>query len=74
MERPSAIFCNGKYITLDDFRYVKFSAYCTLGNKSSKTGEYQSNELEDNLSENNNEEYSYPHKTKLIISGETMRC
>ena len=60
LERPSAIFCNGKHSILDDFCYAKFSAYYALENKSSKTGEYQSDELNDNLIENNHEECSHP--------------
>ena len=44
MERPSATFRNGKYSILDDFSYAEFLAYYRLGNKSSKTGEYQSDE------------------------------
>ena len=74
MERPSATFCNGMYSILDNFCYAKFLAYCTLENKSSKTGEYQPDELDDNLIENNHEECSYPSKIKMMILGETMRC
>ena len=48
MERPYATFCNGKYSTLDDFCYAEFLAYYTLGNRPSKTGEYQPDELDDN--------------------------
>ena len=49
MERPSAIFWNGKYSILDDFCYAEFLAYYTFENKPSKTGEYQPDELDDNL-------------------------
>ena len=35
-------------------------AYYTLENKSSKTGEYPPDELDDNWIENNNEKCSYP--------------
>ena len=52
MERPSATICNGKYSVLDDFCYSDFLAYYTLENKSSKTSEYQPDELDDNLIEN----------------------
>ena len=74
MERLSATFCNGKYSILDNFCYAEFLAYYTLESKSSKTGEYQPDELDDNLIENNHEECSYPPKMKLMISGQTMRC
>ena len=37
-------------------------AYYTFENKSSNTGEYQPDELDDNLIENNHEECSYPPK------------
>ena len=57
-KRPSATFCNGKYSILHDFCYAEFLAYYTLENKSSKTGEYQPDELDDNLIENNHEECS----------------
>ena len=60
LERPSATFCNGKYSILNDFCYAKFSASYALENKSSKTGEYQSDELNDILIENNHEECSHP--------------
>ena len=60
MERPSAIFCNGKYSILDNFCYAEFLAYYTFENKLSKTGEYQPDELDDNLIEKNLEECSYP--------------
>ena len=49
MERASSTFWYGKYKILDDFCYAEFLAYCTLENKSSKTGEYQPDELDDNL-------------------------
>ena len=74
MERPNATFLNRKYIKLENFSYAEFLAYYTLQNKSGKTGIYQSDELDDNLIENNYEEYSYPKKVKLINSGETMCC
>ena len=56
------------------FCYAEVLAYCTLENKSNKTGECQPDELDDNLTENNHEECSYFQKVKLMISGETMRC
>ena len=59
MERPSATFCNGKYSVLNGF-YAEYLAYYTLENKSNKTCEYQSDELDDNLIENNHEECSHP--------------
>ena len=74
LERPNATFCNGKYSILNDFCYPEFSAYYTLENKPSKTGEYQPDELDDNLIENNPEECSYRQKLKLMILGEIMRC
>ena len=49
MERTT--FCNGKYIVLNDLRYAWFLAYYTPGNKSSKTCEYQPDELDDNLTQ-----------------------
>ena len=49
-------------------------AYYTLENKPSKTGEYQPDELDDNLIENNHGECSHPKNTKLMISGKTMCC
>ena len=58
MERPSATFCNEKYSILDDLCYAEFLAYYTLENKPSNNGEYQSDELDDNLIENNHEECS----------------
>ena len=51
MERPSATFCHEKYIILDNLRYAEFSAYYTLENKSSITGEFEPDELDDNLIE-----------------------
>ena len=48
----SATLCNGKYSILGDFCCAKCLAYYTLENKSSKTGEYQPDELDDNLIEN----------------------
>ena len=74
MERPSTVFCNGKYSVLNDFCYAEFLAYYTLENKLNKTCEYQSDELHDYLIENNHEECSDPRKIKLMISGETMQC
>ena len=44
--------------TVDDFCYAEFLAYYTPENKASKTGEYQSGELDDNLIENNHEDSS----------------
>ena len=60
MERPSGTFCSDKYATSDDFCYAEFSAYYTRENKPSKTVDYQPDELDDNLTENNHEECSYP--------------
>ena len=37
------------------FSYAEFSTYCTPENKSSKTCEYQLDELDDNLIDNNHE-------------------
>ena len=68
VERPNVIFCNGKYSVLDYFCCTEFLAYYTLENKSSKTCEYQPDELDDNPIENNHEECSYPKKIKLMIS------
>ena len=68
MERPNVIFCNGEYSVLDNFCCAEFLAYYTLENKSSKTCEYQPDELDDNPIENNHEECSYPKKIKLMIS------
>ena len=58
---------------LDDFCYAEFLSCYTLENKSSKTSEYQPDELDNNFTENNQEECSYPPKIKLLFSGETMR-
>ena len=74
VERPNATFCSRKYSVLYYFCFAEFLAYYTLENKSSKTCEYQPDELDDQLIENNHEECSYPKKIKLMISGETMRC
>ena len=65
MERPSGTFCSDKYVTSDDFCYAEFSAYYTRENKPSKTGDYQPDELDDNLTENNHEECSYPPRPPL---------
>ena len=53
---------------LDYFCCAEFLAYYTLENKSSKTCEYQPDELDDNPIENNHEVCSYPIKIKLMIS------
>ena len=74
MERPSATLCNGKYSILNDFCYANFLSYCTPVNKSSNTGEYHPDELNEYLLEDDHEECSYPQKIKLMISGETMPC
>ena len=58
MERTSAICCNDKYSILVNFCYSEFLANYTFKNKPIKTGEYQSDELDDNLIENNHEECS----------------
>ena len=47
VERPNATFCNGKYNVFDYFCFAEFLAYYTLENKSSKTCEYQPDELDD---------------------------
>ena len=60
MERPTATFCNRKYSVLNDFCFAECLAYCTLENKSNKTCEYQSNELDENLIENSHEERCFP--------------
>ena len=73
LERLTATFCIGKYSILDDFCYAEFLAYYLLKSKSTKIGEYQPDELDDNLIENNNEECCYTQKIKLMISEETMR-
>ena len=67
MERPSATFCNGKYSILDNFCYAEFLAYHTFENKPSNTGEYQPDELHNNLTDNNHGECSYPKNIKLMI-------
>ena len=74
MERPSTTSCNGKFSILVDFCYAQSLAYHTLGNKSSKTGVYQPDKLDDNLIENNHKECSYPPQIKFIVLGETMHC
>ena len=56
-----------------DFCYAEFLVYYTLENKSSKTGKYNPDELDDNLLENNHKEYFYHQMMKLLISRETMR-
>ena len=58
MVRPSATSCNSKYVKLDNFCHAEFLAHYTFENKPSKTGEYQPDELDDNLIENNHEECS----------------
>ena len=73
MERKNATFCNRKYSMLDDFCYAEFLVYYTPENKSSKTGKYNPDELDDNLLENNHKEYFYHQMMKLLISRETMR-
>ena len=55
------------------FCYAENLAYYTLENKSNKTCEYYPDEFDDNLIENNHEDFSYPSKIKLMITGETMR-
>ena len=45
-----------------------------LKKESSNTGEYQPDELDDNMIENNHEECSYRKKSQFIILGEKMRC
>ena len=58
MKRPCATFCNWKHSILDNVGYVEFLAYYTLEKKSSKTCDYQPDELDDNLIENNHEQSS----------------
>ena len=53
MERPSAIFFNGKYSGLDNFCCIEVLAFYVLERKSSKACEYSPDELDDNLIENN---------------------
>ena len=48
MERLNATFCNGKFGVLNDFCYAEFLAYYTLESISTKTCEYQTDELDDN--------------------------
>ena len=72
MERPSATFCNKNYSFFEDFCSAKFYTYYALENKSSKTGEYQRDDLDNNLIESNHEKCSYPLKIKLMILGEKM--
>ena len=76
MERPSATFCNGKYIVWDHFFTRKFYIFTqlTFSLTSSKTWEYQAHELVDSLIENNHEIFLIPPKIKLMYSEETMRC
>ena len=74
MDRPSATFYNRIHSTLGDFCYANFLAYYALENKSSKTGEYQPDELVDNLIKNIHKDCFYPPKIKLMISRRTMRC
>ena len=45
LERPSPTFCNGKYSTLVDFCFAWFWKNYTLENITSKTCEYQPDEL-----------------------------
>ena len=52
-ERPSVTVCKGKYSILNNFCCAELLAYYTLENKSNKTCEYQSGELDDNLIEKN---------------------
>ena len=56
------------------FFYAEFIVYYTFENKSSKTGEYQADELDDNLIGNKMKSVLNPPKIKLMISGETIRC
>ena len=74
MERPNSRFCNGKYSVLNNFCYWEFLTNNTTEYKSCKTCEYQRDEFNDNLIEQNYEDCSYPLKSKLMISGETMQC
>ena len=61
METPSATFCNGKSSILDNFCL----AYYTLENKPSKTGEYQPDQLHNNLIQNNHKNVLTPQKLIL---------
>ena len=70
MERPCATFCNGKDSILENFYYAEFLAYYTIENKSSKTCEYYTDELNENVVKNNHEECPYhtsppPPKKKI---------
>ena len=62
MERPSGTLCNGKYIVSNNVCYAEFLTYYTLENKSNKACEYQSDELDENVIDNNHEECSYQKK------------
>ena len=62
MERPRPTFCNGKYSILDYFCYAEFLVYYTLKNKSSKTGECEPDEVDNNFIDNYHEECPYPPK------------
>ena len=53
IERSSATLYKGKYSILEDFCYGEFLGCYTIENKSSKTCDYQRDELDDNLIENN---------------------
>ena len=58
----------------NNFYYATFIAYYTLEYKSIENCEYQSDELDDNLTGNGHGECSYPPKINLMILGETIRC
>ena len=68
IERPNATFCYGKYSALNDFCCAEFLACYTLESKSNNTCDYQPDDLDDNLTENNQKQI------KLMNSGEKMRC
>ena len=58
MQRPRAIFWNGKYCITDDFCYKVFFACYIFENKLSKTSEYKPDKLDDNLFQNSHEGFS----------------
>ena len=74
VERSSATLYKGKYIIFEDFCYREFLGCYKIENKSSKTCDYQWDELDDNLIENNHQECFYLPKIKSMISGERMSC
>ena len=74
MERPSTTFYNGKKQCFNNFYYGTFIACYTTEYKSIENCEYQSDELDDNLTGNGHGECSYSPKINLMILGETIQC